>query len=113
MIVPSLVVVSSGVIGLAVAYAWKGRVRASTQVGPEAVEPRPSPSPGPVARMVEDRRESVRGLSVPGWDTRVVPRHPDGWWWNAWHEESETELSGSARTQDEAIEAMRTEIEAR
>ena len=38
-----------------------------------------------------------------GWDVRVLRlEQRQLWWWNAWHEATSTELSGTARTRDEA-----------
>lgn len=47
-----------------------------------------------------------------GWDVvirRADPRGP--WWWNAWHDATSTELSGTAATRDAAQRAVDTAVD--
>ena len=46
------------------------------------------------------------------WDTRLVFIEKHGrWWWNAWREQTATELYGFADTQQDATRAMYQAIE--
>ena len=47
------------------------------------------------------------------WDVVIRRAGPHGhWWWNAWHDATSTELSGTAATRDAAREAIDTAITA-
>jgi hypothetical protein len=45
------------------------------------------------------------------WDV-VITQCGDHWWWNAWHEATSTELSGTAHTRDEAQREIDTAVAA-
>ena len=48
-----------------------------------------------------------------GWDVVIRRADPRGhWWWNAWHDTTSTELSGTAATRDAAQRAVDTAITA-
>lgn len=45
-------------------------------------------------------------VSAAAWDTVIVLKAAGCWWWNAWREQTATELSGTAGTLGEARTAM-------
>ncbi|MGH3588712.1 MAG: hypothetical protein ACRDQ0_20580 [Pseudonocardia sp.] len=53
-----------------------------------------------------------RWSSALSWDTRVVwNERRQRYWWNAWLESTETELSGWADTREEAVRAMQRAVQ--
>jgi hypothetical protein len=51
-------------------------------------------------------------VSATAWDTVIVLKAAGRWWWNAWREQTATELSGTAGTLGEARTAMERAVAA-